>query len=203
MLKSTDSTGKTVYYIYGMGLIGSEDSSGNYNNYHYDYRGSTTAITNSSGAVTDRYTYGTYGELLSHSGSNTTPFLYNGRDGVMTESNGLYYMRSRYYSPELKRFINADILKGAISSSETLNEYAYANGNPVSMVDPFGTSAEPGGSTAATVGHTVLDVAGMVPVIGIPADIVSTVWWIIGVIPCLPRLAVVNVPEVELSVNTR
>lgn len=126
-----------------MGLIGSEDSSGNYSNYHYDYRGSTTALTNSSGAVTDRYSYGTYGELLSHTGSSTTPFLYNGRDGVMTESNGLYYMRSRYYSPELKRFINADVLKGAISSSETLNQYAYANGNPVSMVDPFGTSAEP------------------------------------------------------------
>jgi RHS repeat-associated protein len=143
MLESTDSTGKTVYYIYGMGLIGSEDNSGNYSNYHYDYRGSTTAITNSAGSVTDRYTYGTYGDLLSHTGSSTSPFLYNGRDGVMAESNGLYYMRSRYYSPELKRFINADVLKGAISSSETLNQYAYANGNPVSMVDPFGTSAEP------------------------------------------------------------
>jgi RHS repeat-associated protein len=85
----------------------------------------------------------------------------------MTESNGLYYMRLRYYSPELKRFINADVLKGAISSSETLNQYAYANGNPVSMIDPFGTSAEPSNSTStvATVGHTVLDVAGMVPIV--------------------------------------
>jgi len=63
----------------------------------------------------------------------------------MSDDNGLYYMRARYYSPELKRFINADTIKGTIYDSRTLNGYAYANGNPVSLVDPFGTSAEPGG----------------------------------------------------------
>jgi RHS repeat-associated protein len=110
--------------------------------YHYDLRGSTTAITNMQNTVTDRYTYGSYGELLSHTGTSTTPFLYNGRDGVMTDSNGLNYMRARYYSPTLKRFINADTLKGSIKDGETLNNYAYANGNPISMVDPFGRCAD-------------------------------------------------------------
>ena len=47
-------------------------------------------------------------------------------------------MRARYYSPELRRFINADIIAGEISNAITLNRYAYANGNPVSNVDPFG-----------------------------------------------------------------
>ena len=51
-------------------------------------------------------------------------------------------MRARYYSPELKRFINADIIPGQISDSITLNRYAYANGNPASLVDPFGLSAD-------------------------------------------------------------
>ena len=37
-------------------------------------------------------------------------FGYNGRDGVVTDDNGLIYMRARYYSPEMRRFINADIL---------------------------------------------------------------------------------------------
>ena len=53
-------------------------------------------------------------------------------------------MRARYYSPELRRFINADIIAGEISNAITLNRYAYANGNPVSNVDPFGLSVERG-----------------------------------------------------------
>ena len=51
-------------------------------------------------------------------------------------------MRARYYGPELRRFINADILHGDISDSTSLNRYAYANGNPVSFVDPFGLSVD-------------------------------------------------------------
>ena len=47
-------------------------------------------------------------------------------------------MRARYYSSDMRRFINADILAGAISEAITLNRYAYANGNPVSNIDPFG-----------------------------------------------------------------
>ena len=64
--------------------------------------------------------------------------MYNGRDGVVTDDNGLIYMRARYYSPELRRFVNADIIAGKITNAITLNRYAYANGNPVSFVDPLG-----------------------------------------------------------------
>ena len=58
-------------------------------------------------------------------------------------------MRARYYSPELRRFINADIIAGEISNAVTLNRYAYANGNPVSNIDPFGLSAERGSVAAS------------------------------------------------------
>ena len=68
--------------------------------------------------------------------------MYNGRDGVVTDDNGLIYMRARYYSPELRRFVNADIIAGKITNAITLNRYAYANGNPVSFVDPRGLSAD-------------------------------------------------------------
>ena len=68
--------------------------------------------------------------------------MYNGRDGVVTDDNGLIYMRARYYSPELRRFINADIIAGKITNAITLNRYAYANANPVSNIDPFGLEAK-------------------------------------------------------------
>ena len=133
--------GDITKYVYGLGLIG-EESQGSFKTYHFDYRGSTVAITDEAGIITDTFAYDTYGKLINRTGETNTPFLYNGRDGVMTEENGLYYMRARYYSPELKRFINADVVSGEIANSPTLNRYAYANGNPISNVDPLGLSAD-------------------------------------------------------------
>ncbi|GFZ30301.1 hypothetical protein CSC2_08270 [Clostridium zeae] len=91
----------------------------------------------------------------------------------MTDSNGLYYMRARYYSPELKRFINADTLKGTINNGETLNNYAYANGNPISMVDPFGRCAD----MASDVGHTALNTLGLISFLGAVPDTANAVWY--------------------------
>ncbi len=140
--KSTN--GVITKYVYGLGLIG-EERFGTFKTYHFDYRGSTTAITDIYGNITDTFSYDTYGNLLSRSGYYTdTPFMYNGRDGVMTDNNGLIYMRARYYCPELRRFINADILHGEISDSTSLNRYSYVNGDPVSFVDPFGLIKERG-----------------------------------------------------------
>ena len=135
LMKTTD--GVVTKYVYGRGLI-SEETNGVFKTYHFDYRGSTVAITDINGNVTDRFEYDTYGKLTSRTGNSDVIFLYNGRDGVVTDANGLIYMRARYYSPELRRFINADILAGRIDNAVTLNRYAYANANPVSFVDPFG-----------------------------------------------------------------
>ena len=135
IMKNTN--GSVKKYVYGLGLIG-EDDNGHFKTYHFDYRGSTVAITNESGAITDRFAYDAYGKQISHTGNSFIIFGYNGRDGVITDVNGLLYMRSRYYSPELRRFVNADVLHGNISNSSSLNRYAYVNGNPVSFVDPFG-----------------------------------------------------------------
>ncbi len=151
LVKTTD--GVVTKYVYGLGLIG-EETSGSFKTYHFDYRGSTTAITDINGNVTDTFTYDTYGNLISRTGTSVVIFLYNGRDGVVTDDNGLIYMRARYYSPELRRFINADIIAGEISNAVTLNRYAYANGNPVSNIDPFGLSVERGNSNAL---NTIID----------------------------------------------
>lgn len=70
-------------------LLGYQEEDGSYSIYHYDYRGSTTALTDMSVTVTDRYSYGMYGNLEGHTGTSTTTFLYYGRDGVMSDPNGL------------------------------------------------------------------------------------------------------------------
>ena len=139
LCKTTD--GVTTKYVYGRGLIG-EEVSNTFKTYHFDSRGSTIAITDASGNITDTFAYDTYGKRISHTGSSDIIFGYNGRDGVVTDKNGLIYMRARYYSPVMKRFINADIVAGEISNAVTLNRFAYANGNPVSFVDPFGLSVD-------------------------------------------------------------
>jgi len=130
-----------TYYVYGLGLIGQEVA-GEYSTYHFDLRGSTVAITNANGKVTDRYQYSAYGEILSGTGNTDTPFLYNGRDGVMTDANGLYHMRARYYNPQIRRFVSQDILLGVVIDGQSLNRYAYVQGNPVGFVDPLGLARD-------------------------------------------------------------
>ncbi|MBO5388403.1 MAG: hypothetical protein J6A59_09720, partial [Lachnospiraceae bacterium] len=141
---STDNYVETENYYYGNGLIYEKSSEVGVLVYHYNHLGSTTAVTDKDGKLVYSYDYGTYGELVSTTEySNTTPtirFLYNGQLGVATDGNGLYYMRSRYYNPEIKRFINQDVLIGSIGNSNSLNRYSYVEGNPVSYTDPFGLS---------------------------------------------------------------
>ncbi len=137
--------------------------------YHYNHLGSTTGITDGEGKLLYSYDYGTYGELLSTTEySNTTPivrFLYNGQLGVATDDNGLYYMRSRYYNPQIKRFINQDVLIGSITNSNSLNRYSYVEGNPVSYTDPFGLSpfSYLNMFNPSVLIHTTLDVLGCLP----------------------------------------
>ncbi len=138
VLIKTDDQGNKTFYVYGLGLIGQEEANGTYKTYHFDRRGSAIAITDENGNVTDCFQYAPYGELARHDGPTATSFMFNGGYGVMTDSNGLYYMRARYYNPEIRQFINQDVLTGSIDNGQSLNKYAYANDNPISYIDPFG-----------------------------------------------------------------
>ena len=132
-------TGVDTYYIYGKGLIYEHVNDEFRLYHHYNHLGSTTKLTDDDAEVIETYAYGTYGELLSGD-TKYTRYLYNGRLGVSTDSNGLYYMRQGYYNPEIKRFINQDIVRGDIGNSQSLNRYSYVQGNPVNATDPFGLS---------------------------------------------------------------
>ena len=143
--------GVTTYYVYGPGLlyqITETPTETNTLTYHYDYRGSTIALTDGNGNVTDRMEYSLYGTLTYHLGTNSIPFLFNGRFGVMTDPNGLIFMRSRYYNPYLCRFLNPD----PTGFAGGLNWYAYANGNPISYEDPSGLQSWMGAGYGALSG---------------------------------------------------
>ncbi len=145
--------GVTNYYIYGAGLlyqVTELSTSTNTLTYHFDYRGSTVALSEDSGLVTDRNEYSTYGLTTYRTGTNDTPFMFNGRYGVQTDPNGLLYMQARYYNPYLCRFISAD----PSGFGGGLNHYAYADGNPVSLIDPFGLGAIGGSSFSSWLNQT-------------------------------------------------
>ena len=180
----------TITYTYGNGLISdsrkeAKDSDTEKRYYHYNHIGSTTAITDADGDLVYRIAYGTYGELTGIYDTDGDPvedktavirsenlrFLYNGRYGVETGADGLYYMRARYYNPQIKRFINRDIIDGSITDSQSLNKYSYVQGNPISLVDPFGLCAQDYFSRA---GHELLDWLGF---IFDPADVINFLWY--------------------------
>ncbi len=68
--------------------------------HHYDNIGSTIVLTDKKENTISLYEYGTYGELLAGDTSKTK-YLYNGKYGVQTDKNNLYYMRSRYYNVDI------------------------------------------------------------------------------------------------------
>lgn len=127
------------YYIHGDGLLYSIDAStGERRYHHYDALGSTVAITDAQGNITDKYAYHSYGEPAGSETTQDTPFTYVGKFGVMREPNGLYFMRARFYDPATKRFMGKDAVKGDIMNSQTINPYIYTTGKPTMGIDPSG-----------------------------------------------------------------
>ena len=120
----------------------------NYNgNYYYYLRNAQSDIVkliDKTGATVVEYRYDSWGKLLSTSGSlastlgKNNPFRYRGY--VYDEETGFYYVSSRYYDPEIGRFINADdIAYLGMGGLTSYNLFAYCGNNPVMGYDPYGT----------------------------------------------------------------
>jgi RHS repeat-associated protein len=120
---------------WGLGLI-SANREGTKRYFHFDGLGSTRALTDSSGNVTDTYEYNAFGVLESSTGTSVNPFRYVGQwgyydDGAMGSSSGLLLLGVRYYSPAHGRFWSWDPVPN-------LNLYAYANNSATMAIDPSG-----------------------------------------------------------------
>lgn len=93
-----------------------------------------------------KYRYDAWGNVLNKEVivdcivSNHNPFLYKGY--VYDEETKWYYLQSRYYIPEIGRFLSLDSVDYADPTSiGGLNLYAYCNNDPINYCDPSGCIA--------------------------------------------------------------
>lgn len=134
LMETNSSNTPQNYYVYGpTGLLYRVKNTGVYHYYHYDYRGSTTAMTNDAQQITHSYSYDPYGNNIVSKEADPNPFRYVGQHGVMYESPNLTFMRARYYDPTTGRFLSEDPIWA-------MNLYQYADGNPVNKIDADGNS---------------------------------------------------------------
>ncbi|MCX7397485.1 MAG: DUF3238 domain-containing protein [Planctomycetales bacterium] len=123
-------------YTHEPGLYGnllSQNRNGVTSYYHYDGRGDTVALTDDSGDVTDTKEYDAWGNVIASTGSTVTPYLFVGRQGYRTGSEGIY-VRARLYQPKTMRWSSPDPVVPWISSKQ----YTYSSGCAVACIDPSG-----------------------------------------------------------------
>ena len=88
------------------------------------------------------YAYDAWGKLLSTTGSLAStvgavnPFLYRGY--YYDSETSLYYLNSRYYDPQIGRFISEDSAVSTGIGFLEHNMFAYCNNNSVRMIDTDG-----------------------------------------------------------------
>ena len=111
--------------------------------------------------------YDAWGNLTTTSSKNnffTDASLFKYRGYIYDWDTGFYYLQSRYYDPEVGRFINADgQLNGGLIG---YNMYAYCENNPVMYIDPDGTMPKWLAATLA-IGAGVIIAASVV--VALPA----------------------------------
>ena len=120
-----------------------------YNGTAYAYvkslQGDIVAILDENGNTVVSYGYDAWGAPLWCTGElaetlgKVQPFRYRGY--VFDEETGFYYVSSRYYDPEIGRFISpdtTDVLTATPMGLTDKNLYAYCDNNPVVRVDHGG-----------------------------------------------------------------
>ena len=116
--------------------------------YRTNAQGDVKQIVDKDNNIIAYYAYDAWGRTLAILDGNddpitnashfaiVNPFRYRGY--VYDNETGFYYLQSRYYDPEIGRFINAD---GQINQQDSISGYnlfAYCNNNPVNMTDTDG-----------------------------------------------------------------
>ena len=108
--------------------------------YYYvtNLQGDVVSILNASGTSVAEYSYNAWGKVLSATGTMAAinPIRYRGY--YFDSDSGLYYLKSRYYDPNLQRFINSDTIPSTGQKFIGANMFAYCLNNPVGLYDVDG-----------------------------------------------------------------
>ncbi|MBE5758479.1 MAG: RHS repeat-associated core domain-containing protein [Clostridiales bacterium] len=133
----TDGT-NTLYFIGSAAVI--------YNGTTYYYvknlQGDIVAIADTTGNIVVEYTYDAWGNILTTTGTMATtlgqanPLRYRGY--YYDTETELYYLKTRYYSPKIGRFINADVYIDTGVGFSGSNMFAYCGNSPVIFTDSNG-----------------------------------------------------------------
>jgi RHS repeat-associated protein len=98
--------------------------------YYYitNLQGDVKHLVDGEGAAVASYTYDPYGDILTATGdlAGINPLRYRGY--YYDRESGLYYITSRYYDPEIGRFINADML--VLTGQRFLSNNMFLNQRP-------------------------------------------------------------------------
>ena len=139
-------TGSTVTWFYydQQGTRVAMEHGGKLYYYLYNLQGDVIALCDaSSKQIVAKYSYNAWGKLLTKENLGTgtiadiNPFRYRGY--YYDSETRLYYVSSRYYDPEIGRWINADgELAGTGGDVRGYNLFVYSFNNPVNMEDPTG-----------------------------------------------------------------
>ena len=161
LAQKTGSTTLSFFYDQQGNRVAMADGSNNFYYYIYNLQGDVIALADAStGKLAVTYTYDAWGKLVELKDTTTNsvgtqnPFRYRGY--YYDTETSLYYLQSRYYDPEVGRFINADAFASTdISGVLSTNMFAYCENNPVMRSDPTGEtflSALMGAAGGAAVG---------------------------------------------------
>ena len=132
-----------LYFVYhGDEIVGFvKGTTETYYYFQKDVLGNVVAVYDANNGQVAAYTYDAWGKCrirINVNGIATlNPIRYRGY--YYDEETGLYYLQTRYYDPEIGRFISPDTVD--YLDPETvhgLNLYAYCNNNPIMYTDPTG-----------------------------------------------------------------
>ena len=172
--RTDEETGNVIRTIYYVCDANGQPVGMKYNGVQYWYRknmqGDVVRILNASGAEVVSYAYDAWGKVLSVSGSLSStvgaanPFRYRGY--YYDTETGWYYLNTRYYDPNVGRFLSPDNVNLLLASPRALtdkNLYAYCDNNPVMRIDR-------GGEFWDTIFDVVSLVVSVVDVVKNPTD---------------------------------
>ena len=132
---------EVLYDIKGE-IVGLKNEEGYYY-YRKDALGNIERIIDSTGKTIVKYEYSVWGELIEEKEIENKKIVednpYKYKSYYYDKESGLYYLKSRYYSASLHRFISLDQTEYMeIGSITGLNLYVYCGNDPVNMADPDG-----------------------------------------------------------------